>query len=204
MNNYHRYINLPFIYPKPKLFNTQPNKWQIVAVPPEEIYQPLLDWFKPFGDKHNIKISKVLEAFYTAPSNKFHIHNDSFYLSNMTKLNFTWGPTNSLTRWWKIKDEKNLKTLHYPVQGSPEKPDIIPNRPHDYDNATLAEEEDCQIVYEKVIDKPSLLNVGHLHSVYNPNKDQGRWTLCFILLKNDGSLLEFLDAVEIFKDIVYE
>ena len=37
-------------------------------------------------------------------------------------------------------------------------------------------------VLERTIDRPSLYNVGRLHSTWNPS-NEGRWTLTFILGK---------------------
>jgi hypothetical protein len=71
-------------------------------------------------------------------------------------------------------------------------------------NAFHAKEENCELVYEKVINQPSLMNIGQLHSTYNPDNIADRWTLCFTLLKQNGDHLQFDEALEIFKDIAYE
>ena len=49
-----------------------------------------------------------------------------------------------------------------------------------------ADKDDLELVYEAVINKPSLMNVGQLHDTYNPDLENSRWTLSFTLLNMDG------------------
>ena len=65
-------------------------------------------------------------------------------------------------------------------------------------------EQDCDMVCEKVINQPSLINVGQLHSTYNPDATQGRWSLCYFLLNKDYTHLQFDQALNIFKEVSYE
>ena len=62
-----------------------------------------------------------------------------------------------------------------------------------------ADKDDLELVYEAVINKPSLMNVGQLHDTYNPDLENSRWTLSFTLLNMDGSHCTFKQATEIFK-----
>jgi len=64
--------------------------------------------------------------------------------------------------------------------------------------------EDCDVVHEAVINKPSLLNVGQLHSTHNFNTSEPRWTLSYHLLTiKDNTHIQFEDALDLFKDLVY-
>ena len=85
-------------------------------------------------------------------------------------------------------------------------PDIVGSFDAQKNHSELYCEDEnlCDLVCERVIDRPSLINVGQLHSTYNPHATEGRWTLCFFLLKSDYTHLQFDEAVEIFKDIAYE
>jgi len=65
----------------------------------------------------------------------------------------------------------------------------------------LAEWDDVNLVYEAVIDRPSLLNISQLHSTWNPSPTEHRWTLCFTLLE-DGKALTFDRALNIFKQYI--
>jgi hypothetical protein len=56
-----------------------------------------------------------------------------------------------------------------------------------------------------VINQPSLLNVGQLHSTHNFNKTESRWTLSYHLLTiKDDRHIQFEEALELFKDLAHE
>ena len=51
----------------------------------------------------------------------------------------------------------------------------------------------------RTIDRPSLYNVGRLHSTWNPS-NEGRWTLTFILgKKRNKKPLEFIESLNYFR-----
>lgn len=200
-NVYHRYLNLPFEYPKPERFNTPIDNYTML-LEREEIYPPFKAWVESF----DLKISNILEAFYTKPNGgKVPLHADTGHLpgtNDICKLNFTWGPLDSTTRWYKVKDESKLKKHYFTDEIANNKfyeagikPDI------DISHILIADWEDVDLVYEAVIDRPSLLNISQLHSTWNPSPTEDRWTLCFTLLENDTTL-PFNRAVEIFKDYI--
>lgn len=200
-NVYHRYLNLPFEYPKPARFNYPADNYAIM-MDRNEIFQPFQSWVESF----NLKISNVLEAFYTKPNGgRVPLHADTAHLpgtKDVCKLNFTWGPADSTTRWYRVKDLSKLKTHHFGKEASNKKfydagiePDI------DISNILIAEWDDVELVHEAVIDRPSLLNISQLHSTWNPSPTQDRWTLCFTLLE-DGRALTFNRATEIFEDYI--
>jgi hypothetical protein len=194
MNIYHRYLKLPFEYAKPNCFNQSYNHPNIMFVKRDWIDNSIIDWIGNFG----IKVSNVIEGFYTPPNGgKIPMHNDTPALCNATKINFTWGPHSSTTRWWKVKNESflipvNPDNSHITAEGI--RPDIIVT------NAFHAKEENCDLVYEKVINRPSLMNIGQLHSTYNPDNAADRWTLCLTLLKQNGNHLQFEEALRVFEN----
>ena len=190
--------------PKPDEFN-QPGKDFISYVGQTAATPELKEWLTT----RNLKLSNVIEGFYTSPKGgEVPIHNDmpvKPFERDATKLNFTWGPSQSVTRWWQIKDPNNYieinhdaNTINEGFKAAGIEPDI------DCYRCYSARNYNCDMVYEKVIDKPSLLNVGQLHSTYNPDPDNDRWTLSFTLLKLDGSHLKFDEAIEKFNNITYE
>lgn len=198
---YHKYLSLPFAYPKPERFNDPANGYAIL-MDKDAIDSQFKKWIGSFG----LTISNVLEAFYTAPNGgKVPLHADTGYLPgthDCCKLNFTWGSSDSTTRWYKATDESKLIKHKFGEKGINEKfyaagitPDI------DISHVLLAEWEDVELVYEAVIDRPSLLNISQLHSTWNPSPDEHRWSLCFTLLEN-GQLLSVSRACEIFKDYI--
>ena len=202
---YHRYIKLPVSHKKPMCFDTQPTEPTVIFVNKEYIDYSVVKCIESFG----VIISNVTEGIYTPPNHKkLHIHNDTNTITNATKINFTWGPSNSVTRWWKVKDKMSLKidvTDSTHILQSVD-PDIVGSFDAQKNHSELYCEDEnlCDLVCERVIDRPSLMNVGQLHSTYNPHATEGRWTLCFFLLKSDYTHLQFDEAVEIFKDIAHE
>lgn len=205
MNLYHRYIDVPFTYENPFIFDEQPKSF-INYVDKKYVKVEFTDWLKKF----NLKISNIVESFYTSKENKIFvpIHNDMTIepgVADAVKLNFTWGPKDSTTRWWKIKEgAKFIEVIHdqNQINQSFKEAGIIPDI--ECDRCYSAHEDDVEMVYEKVIDRPSLLNVGQLHSTHNPNLESDRWTLSFTLLHQDNSYVRFNEALKIFNVLLNE
>jgi hypothetical protein len=203
-NIYHRYLELPFTYPKPEIFNS-PTDGYAILFDSNNIFSPFADWIASFG----LTISNVLECFYTKPNGgQVPLHADTIYLpgtQDVCKLNFTWGPLSSTTKWYKIKDDQKLVTYRFPIDQKTNnkfyQAGIIPDI--DISQVLIAEWEDVDLAYEAVIDKPSLINVSQLHSTWNPSPDQHRWSLCFTLLENE-KILTFERANEIFKNFIID
>jgi hypothetical protein len=197
-NIYHRYLKLPFDYKKPKRLNISHEHPNMIVVLREEIDDKIIKWIEKF----NLRVSNIIEAFYTPVNGgKLPIHNDTSEISNACKINFTWGPSDSVTRWWQVKSPELLKSIkpdNNHLYNAGIKPDIV------ITDAFTAREEDCNMIHEQVIYKPSLMNIGQLHSTYNPNMIEDRWTLCFTLLNLDGSHLQFEEAIKIFENYIDE
>lgn len=181
IQNYHRYLNLPFTIDKPESFKELKENDYVIMKDNSIIPSMVVDWLDTFG-----LFSIHTEAFFTAPNDSIDIHCDTPEIDNHVKINFTWGPSNSTTRWWKLKEGRAYK----------------PWSSKDGGGILLAKEHDCDLLYEQVIDKPSLINVGMLHSTFNPT-NEGRWTLCLVpCQKGADHLLHWDDAVKIFKDYI--
>jgi len=198
-NIYHRYLNLDFFHIKPKLFETTSDSF--IHFIDKDVIDPK---FQNFVNNLNLKISNVIEGFYTpSMGGTIPLHTDTFYRpyeKDLCKLNFTWGPKTSVTRWYEVKDEKFLIEVFDDVNK-----DILENIKPDIEikgNYT-ANYENCDLVYEAVIDKPSLLNVSQLHTTFNPGKED-RWTLSFTLLDQNKKILTFDEALEIFKNYIID
>jgi hypothetical protein len=198
---YHKYLNLPFDFPKPSSFDQPPDGYTML-VNRDQIYPPFEEWINSLG----LKISNVLEAFYTKPNGgRVPLHSDTSYIpgtNDICKLNFTWGPADSTTQWYRIKDESKLQKYYFGEGGANKKfyeAGIVPDIDIEY--VLFADHEDAELVYEAVIDRPSLLNISQLHSTWNPSPIEDRWTLCFTLLEN-GELLTVKRALEIFKEYI--
>jgi len=179
MQNYHRFLNLPFNVSKPTQFEQDFDDNQHIILEESVLDVDFKNWLRLLGCE-----IIYLEAFYTAPYESINVHSDDNKLSNRCKINVTWGDYTSKTRWWKIKDEKLLQTRATPY-----------GTEH-----LLADEKDCDLIYEATISKPSLVNVGMLHSTYNPSSE-GRWTLCVIPGKNNN-YIDWQNGLEIFSNYI--
>ena len=186
-NIYHRYINLPFDLEKPE---------RIKDFFPEHMRHERIDDHVDENMNNFIKSLglsvKLTELFYTPPNGgKIPPHTDLAEFDNRVKINKTWGPDGGKMLWWEIKDTGMLfgnDNEAYKIAG-------FSNEKH---NNILAQEEDCNLVYEADTNPTSLVNVGQLHSTYNPG-DYGRWTLCFHIWK-DGEFVDWHSAQEIFAE----
>ena len=186
-NIYHRYINLPFELAKPD---------KIKDFFPEHMrHERIMDHTDPNMEKFAESLGLELyltEVFYTPPNGGIiPIHTDLPEFDNRVKINKTWGPEGGTMRWWKIKDESKLFGTDMDAYKSSGFTEVKHNN-------LRAEVEDCDLVYEADTNPVSLVNVGQLHSTYNPG-DYGRWTLCFHIWK-DGEFVDWDSAQEIFAE----
>jgi hypothetical protein len=87
MNNFHRYLNLPFEIQKPEIFNTTPD--HVIHTQLETHYDKNMELFLK---KHGLEIL-LIECFYTPPNGgKVPIHTDFWwYETDYVKINQTWG-----------------------------------------------------------------------------------------------------------------
>ena len=201
-NIYHRYLNLPFEYFKPTEFEKDLENDFISYFPKDKVQNNFLEWL----DKHDLKISNIIEGFFTKTQGSIPIHNDTPIKpdgNDVCKVNLTWGTEDSTTRWWKVKDESKYIEINHnqtDVNKSFEEAGIVPDI--DCYKCYSADRNDVELVYETVINKPSLLNVGQLHDTYNPDANKSRWTLSFTLLHKDNKHCTFADAMNIFSESI--
>ena len=197
-NRYHRYLKLPFKISKPEMFNEFPNEMKHFDI--NEHYDINVDkWLDSLG-LH----AGHTEVFYTPPNGgKLPIHSDETTLDDHVKINITWGPKEGVMRWWEAKktqvftDIEDVKENYKDVEVSAA--DEFSHRQH---TNVLAEEKDCTLLYEVNTNRPSLVNVGMLHSTYNPT-NQGRWTLCFVpAVKGGHGYIYWDEAQKYFKDFI--
>jgi len=192
MNNYHRFIKCE-IDPKLDLNYVLEKREEaddirsrvFIEIDPEKINPEIFI----FLDKFNVKV-KMCQVLHCSGNEKIHIHADDQKLSNLTKMNWTWGSPESELRWWEIDDENKLYACQTPE----------PLRKVIGDNYLCASEQDCKLVFSQKITKPSLVNAGFLHSVYNPSP-QRRITLSLLIEKN-GKPIDFSDSLKIFEKVL--
>jgi hypothetical protein len=205
MNNiYHRYLKLPFEYPKPDHLLVKPKTSYNSCVHLKDVLPEFVSWVESYG----CKLSNVIEIFHTpASGGSVPIHTDSGNkpgVFDCAKINFTWGPEDSVTRWWTVTDEKKLIKIINPKNSQTnddfQQKGIMPDIPTNANH--IAKVTDVTLAHEIVVNRPTLFNAGQLHSTFNANPTQDRWTLSFVPLALDGEMISFPQALEIFKDCI--
>jgi hypothetical protein len=189
INNFHRYLNLPFDIKRPPNLDSFDSKESKHIEIPEYCDQNMINWLKSF----DIETGNI-EAFYTPPKGSLPIHCDESILDNHVKINVTWGSEKGVTRWWHCPCPLDNHDIHVIDNGT--------EKEYRQDNCLRGNESDCDLVYEANTNRPSLLNVGQMHSTYNPDEKIGRWTLCFVLkpINSFKPYIYWNDALGIFKD----
>lgn len=183
-NKYHRYLNLP-IDPKVNLFDRtdyDPMFYRHVRVDQQDINAEVVEWFENIGIHFY-----WFEAFYTPPfGGKIPIHTDTPELCDVVKINWTYGAPKSKLIWWEAKDSKYIDSFQTEFGAQ----------------YLTIKEKHAKRIYEAEINKPSLVNIGHFHSTYNPTS-QGRWTLSLPLMHRDRSTrLDWTEALSILKNYI--
>jgi hypothetical protein len=199
INNFHRYLNCPFIIKKPVEFDEIPKTPKHMLLNHLK-YEEMESWFKTLGLVCGFK-----EAFYTPPNSEIPIHTDQDHFTNHVKVNITWGPEEGVVRWWNCK-----KMSKKDYNGGELFDGYVGETTHQHNNL-WAKKEDCELLYEINTNKLSLLNVGIPHSTLNTSDKEGRWTLCFGLWKTfnlnstkNGEDLKWDESLEFFKDYILE
>lgn len=206
-NIYHRYLKLPFeIKPHPMFSEFPDNPIHFNTL--EHKQSEMDDWLESIGC-----VVQHTEVFYTAPGTIIPIHSDSIFIDNHVKINLTFGPKEGKVVWWE-SDNPFAASVHandYNDQMSIN--EYGTERINDARKgwvqthaSVVANSKDCVKVWEANTNRPSLLNVGQLHSTWCP-PTEGRWTLCFVpsIIRNGKQrAIQWRDAMEIFKDYIVE
>lgn len=216
MQLYHRYLKLPFNFEKPTLYDSveQKDYCEFIYFKDKDLKtEPILNFIDSLG-LYRIKTNSV----YSAPNDGIRIHSDTSDLSDKVKLSFSWGSPDSKTIWWEPKTYKKVKVVKFyesnmnrtvkcskiKMLSLKEKMRLFfkNKKAENIIKYAVAKESECDKVLERTIDRPSLYNVGRLHSTWNPSS-KGRWTLSFILgKKKDKKPLEFIESLNYFRNYI--
>jgi hypothetical protein len=184
-NIYHRYLNLPFEIARPPITHETPQNWEQISLRGKYQDPNIESWLKKLG----LECLKT-EVFYTPPNGSVPIHTDDYNdkddsPDDHVKINMTWGSEKATVRWW-----TSDKTYRWQD----------PKADYSTQPILLAKEEDSTLVFERNTNKPSLLNVGVLHSTHNPTNEP-RWTICFVPGYR-GKMIKLKTALRIFKKFI--
>ena len=180
----HQYLDLP-VMPEIdlfRLFPDNPDQLNHVAVDPSMLNKEFVDFMESIP---GLRIPSW-EAFYTPPGGKIWIHGDSDKITDFARINLSWGPNDSELVWWEPKTGVKLEPI---VTAFGE-------------NYLRSDEKDCNVIHRAVINRPSIVQVGMLHSTWTPGPG-GRWTLAIPLAeKSEPKRVSFEMAVAMFADYV--
>lgn len=157
MNNYYPInFNKPIIVENFNQDNyTSGNGWLTYKIPnKEDILSPeIIDFLSPLG------ISFFVNLFYGHPATSTHIHVDNH--AGGWAINYAWGSSNSVMRWYSIK------------KGStPKRALTTANTPYFFYTS-----DQVEVIEETEIKGLCLVRTDIPHSVQNYSTDSGRWCL---------------------------
>lgn len=132
--------------------------------------------------KFNIEIFHAV-SFYSPPYYTQPIHRDGLF-TDLVKMNFVIGGTNSVMNWYTIKDNADPE---------PKKTRI---------GATYKEYEldQVEIIDTHTIKFPTLVQVGIPHNIINDY--ESRLCICLVLLNKSMNLLTMKEALDAFKSVI--
>lgn len=200
MNRYHRYLDIQDYIPKIDVFkyNTEGMKWlefhKSLSFDQLE-NDKILPWLNSLG-----LTSEWIEFFYTPPQDSGIIHSDNVFWADWAKLIFQFSASGSMMRWWTSNNIYQVSTSVEQVSSN-----YIPeisqynvgdrNNDHYHGQVLVSREEESNLKYEVDVGKCSLVNVGPLHSSYNPTNER-RFTITIALFDLLGKRVLWDEALE--------
>ena len=190
MNDYCRELNFSKdLYPKIDIskYSTEGYTWATFhkILNPLELNNPyLIEYLNSIG-----LCCKFIEFFYSPPYTDGIIHCDNIDYTPYTKIYFQYGAEGSTLRLW---DSKKISQVSTTIgAGEDGKTDYSS---HAVD-ILVSDEKDAEIIYEKDLRLPHLVNVGKLHSPHNPTNEK-RFVVTLALSDINGYRLVWDEAIE--------
>ena len=190
MNDYCRELNFSKdLNPKIDIskYSTEGYTWATFhkILNPLELNNPyLIEYLNSIG-----LCCKFIEFFYSPPYTDGIIHCDNIDYTPYTKIYFQYGAEGSTLRWW---DSKKISQVSTTIgAGEDGKTDYSS---HAVD-ILVSDEKDAEIIYEKDLRLPHLVNVGKLHSPHNPTNEK-RFVVTLALSDINGYRLVWDEAIE--------
>ena len=141
----------------------------------------LLDEFILWLESHKLNLFWA-EIFYTSPGGNIFLHADEIQPKNSSKLNWVYDRGDTSMNWYIPKPGVTLKRQDNTIGGTY------------YD----CKPEECDLAFTASVNRPSLVNAGIPHNVYN-NSKYPRWCVSIPLQgKNSDLRLAWGDAIKLF------
>ena len=201
MNRYHRFLDISDCSP-----NVDFTQWSIESVSEwaqfhktltlEELNNPNL---LQMLEKLNMT-SGWIEVFCTPPNSGGVIHSDSPIGEEWSKLIFQYGALGSKMRWWS-SDHIHVVSTDLKEVSTDQISDIENyvggdrSGGHYHGKIQVAYEKDSKLEYEVEVGLGSLINIGPLHSSYNPT-DEHRIAITVALFDSSNGRRILWDEAE--------
>lgn len=208
-NRYHKFLNIPDYIPiiNTDEYESDNKKWLEFhkSLSFEQLNNDkILPWLNTLG-----YTSHWIEFFYTPPKDSGIIHSDNVYWADWAKLIFQFGAKGSKMRWWSSDNVYQVSTsveqisqTHIPEISQYKIGDR--NNDHYHGQVLVSREEESNLEYEIEVGRCSLVNVGPLHSSYNPTNDK-RFTLTIALFDMyTGDRILWDEALKTLKPYIVE
>ena len=202
MNRYHRFLNIEDCIPSVNFSQWNPENVTEWA----QFHKTLqLDDLNNknlllFLEKLNMT-SGWIEVFCTPPNNSGVIHSDSPIGEEWSKLIFQYSSLGSKMRWWTSEksfivstDLTNISKELVPEIDGYVGGDRLGGNYHG--RIRVAYDQDCKLEYEVEVGKCSLVNIGPLHSSYNPTNEHRLVITIALFDANTGNRILWDEAVE--------
>lgn len=146
---------------------------QLFQIPQDNYDQTLVNFLK------NLGLNTIgAEIFFVPKNTEVGIHNDGLLLDDHCKLNWFFGSSGSVMRWYEPIDSKEISKNKTSIDT-------------DY---IYFEKHQCKEVCSFAVGKPTLVNVGLPHDAYNESDKEDLWILCYLLGNDQGNRITWSEA----------
>lgn len=210
MNRYHRFLDIPDCIP-----NVDFTQWNIESVSEWAQFHKTLT----LEDLNNSNLLQMLEklnmssgwieVFCTPPNSSGVIHSDSPIGEEWSKLIFQYTAPGSKMRWW-TSEKIHIVSTDLTEVSTDQISDIENyvggdrSGGHYHGKIQVAYESDSTLDYEIEVGLGSLINIGPLHSSYNPTNEHRIVITVALFDASSGRRILWDEALDRMKDYVKE
>jgi hypothetical protein len=177
-------IGIDYILKDPDYFSKLPvtNEAPAQFVIPQDA---ITDEFYLWLSSNNLQLEHS-ELFYCPPIGNIFMHVDEIYPSDSCKINWAYDQSETLMRWYKLKEHKELQLMKSPI-GT---------------NYWASCHEDCTLEYQHRVGKPTLINASEIHDVINPSTYQRFCVSIVVKIIGEDTRVGYDRLKELLKDCV--
>jgi hypothetical protein len=177
-------IGIDYILKDPDYFS----KLSVTDDAPAQFVIPkdaITDEFYSWVTSNNLEVDHS-ELFYCPPKGNIFMHVDEIDPPDSCKINWAYDQGNTLMRWYKLKEHKELQLMKSPI-GT---------------NYWAPYHEDCTLEHQHYISKPTLINASEIHDVINPSERRRFCVSIVVKLINEDKRIGYDKLKELLKSYV--